>query len=79
MSNPQPELYDIYAAAFGKVRSGKVLDKDDYTYRKAVTYYEKYDTAGSLAVTIAVDDVKKGHDLRTKADFEAEHARLLGG
>jgi len=73
-----PEPYQVYVMTYGKVKSGKLLDKSDYLYpSESVGGLAEYDEKGNIAVSLAAQDVSNNIDLRSKSDFNKELERLL--
>lgn len=72
------ELYVIYTEIYGKVRSGNKIDRADYGEHDFVDGFKPYDERRHAAVTLAVQDVKNGDDMRGKAEVESIVASLVG-
>lgn len=73
--------YEVYVTAYAKVRSGKVLDESDFTFRPSGLTSLALDLSARLAIYMAVDDIKGGSGLtplRSRESFEKEHQRRLG-
>lgn len=71
------EPYLLYVEAYGKVRSGSNLKNTDYG---DITPggIRPYDERGTLAVSLAAQDVKSDTPMRSKSDFEEQIKKLLG-
>lgn len=71
------ESYIIYVESYGKVQSGKTLDRNDFG-EIVKGGLKQFDDKGKLAVSLAVQDVKLVFPMRTKKDFEEQIKKLLG-
>jgi hypothetical protein len=69
--------YLIYVETFGKVKSGNKLGKLDYGEMIGVGF-KAYDEKGTLAVSMAAQDVKIEAMMKSKKEFETEIKKLLG-
>ena len=67
--------YIIYVECYGKVQSGVVLSKKDYG--ELGSSFTPFDEKGTLAVSLAAQDVKNGILIRSKKDFEDQIKNLL--
>jgi len=68
--------YMIYVETYGKVQSGSVLKRTDYG-EISPSGITPYDEKGTLAISLAAQDVKTNTPMRSKSDFEEQIKKLL--
>ena len=70
------DVFEIYVETYAKVKSGKVLDHNDFG-EVGATAWEPYDEKGKLAVAIAAEDVDNQAEMHTKSELDKEIDRRL--
>ena len=68
--------FDIYVRFYGVVQSGTKLTKNDYFGPNELGETDEFDEPKRLAVSLAVQDVKRNIMMRSKSEFTAALKQL---
>ena len=77
----EDELYGLYLEAYGKARSGGVIEEKDYRKKGSggALVGDKRPLKEQLAISLGVNYAKRETDFLSKADFEEQINHFISG